>query len=207
MKSRILAHRGIWNQEFGIQLLEKNSIRAITRAQQFGFGLEVDIRDIGDEIKICHDAFSFSEVKIQDVAKLEFNGLVAYNVKSDGLSDKLTTLKFKQDYFFFDCSVPEALIYKEKGLHVADRLSEVESPIASLSSYVWVDSFTFEWWRNENFYKLLNENLDRRFVLVSPELHGREFLTNIQPYLDLLFTYRNTYLCTDWPLTVVNMLS
>ena len=207
MKPRILAHRGVWNSEFGIQNLEKNSISAITRAQEYGFGLETDIRNSGSEIVICHDAFTSSSLTIEEVVKLKFNGVVAYNVKSDGLSEKLSILKIDHDHFYFDCSIPETLIYRDKALQVASRLSEIEPLLTTLEGFVWVDSFYSEWWNSEKFYNLLSENKNTKFIFVSPELHGRDFLSNIEPYLALLRNFSNTYICSDFPLTIVNMLS
>ena len=108
MRNRVLAHRGFWNVPD-----EKNSIGALIKAIELGFGLEYDIRDQEGQIVLSHDLPVGKQETLQNFlgraseVKGEF-ALQAINIKSDGLSEKLS-LDFssqleKYPHFFFDMS-------------------------------------------------------------------------------------------------------
>jgi hypothetical protein len=111
---------------------------------------------------------------IQASQTLDFGVPVALNVKSDGLScfglDYLPQILATRS-FFFDGSIPQMLDFKRKGIPHALRLSEYEVSLPWTPEYVWLDSFESDWWISQ--LSLFEIYPNPRFVIVSPELHGR----------------------------------
>jgi glycerophosphoryl diester phosphodiesterase len=200
----ILSHRGYWKTE-----PEKNSLLAFERSFASGFGTETDIRDRGGELVISHDMANERSVKAKDFFRLcgRFDNCLplALNVKADGLQDELMLLLEKFDvknYFVFDMSVPDALIYLRQKFNVYTRQSEHESdpPFYAEAKGVWLDSF-YGGWLDE---KTLNGHLKngKKVCIVSPELHGRKHL-NFWGALKVLGAAesKNIMLCTDHPVS------
>ena len=195
-RSRILAHRGVHSTN-----IAKNSIESFRVASTEGFGLETDIRDHYGEIVISHDPLtSENPLPFTELLKLEFQGPVALNIKSDGLVklnvDNAARRAFK-DYFYFDHSIPELAVYRNAGLPVAQRVSNVEELKFETIYDVWFDHLeSFPSKFQINFEALLSSH---RVHLVSPELHGREHLPFWNKILPVFTSSPGLTICTDFP--------
>lgn len=199
---KILCHRGYWKKE-----QEKNTLEAIRRALECGFGFESDIRDYNGQLVISHNIADQTAPLAEEVFCMlaEYGGsnCFAINIKADGLDSALMELLKRyhiSNYFAFDMSAPQMYAYKETGITCFTRQSEWESqPVLYQSSAgVWVDAFEEDGWITK---ALLTTYLQdgKKICLVSPELHGRdaqEFWGRIRSYglLD-----ENMMLCTDMP--------
>ena len=147
---KILCHRGYWNDA-----LEKNSLDALSRAIERGYGFESDVRDYRGELVISHDIANQNAPKLKDVFKL-LNAVndqfcFAINVKADGLATMLKDMLSEfglKNYFAFDMSVPQMLWYRTTGLRFFTRQSEFE-PAPALyddATGIWLDAFYSEEW-------------------------------------------------------------
>lgn len=173
---QFLAHRGQW-----LQAAEKNTPEALIRALTNGWGIETDIRDLDGELVISHDmphsgAFTVQEF-FETYSSRGFESFLALNIKSDGLTDSLKKLFIKYNiwnYFCFDMSVPDTLIYLKENVKTAIRVSEYEceGKLSSEGYALWVDSFTDKPLDIGNIYRWVTEG--KKVCLVSPELHHRE---------------------------------
>ncbi len=199
----ILSHRGFWQSSE-----EKNSITAFERSFQQGFGLETDLRDQAGKLVISHDPASSESLPVDDFFKLynEINPTLplALNIKADGLQKELTkTLKqYKvSNYFVFDMSVPDALIYTRGDFNVFTRQSEYEQhpSLYQESEGIWLDEFIDHWIEIETIEKHLKQN--KKVCIVSPELHGREYQKEWDHYriAEKQLGQDSFMLCTDLP--------
>ena len=196
---KIIAHRGFWKSES-----EKNTVKAIKRAIDAGYGFETDFRDYGQTILISHNPPKGNEITAEEVFRIYQEAgskeMLALNIKADGLQDMMAGLlqKYKiTNYFFFDMSVCDTVIYVDKQLKIASRRSEYEQelPFYKDSTTVWVDFFL-----NDNNVipetkKYLNDG--KIVCVVSPELHKRDYY-NLWSQLKYI-NHPNLYLCTDYP--------
>lgn len=199
---KILAHRGMWANEE-----EKNTLTALERAFQFGYGIETDIRDFNGKIVISHDPANTSSRPLAELLrnwkKYESRPLLALNIKADGLYLYLEEI-FKQygltknDYFLFDASVPEQYVYLKRGYNIFTRSSEFgeKMPFWESSKGIWLDQFT----ECGHIMDVLPNIFDsgKRIAIVSPELHKRD---NRRMW-EFLYRYKdreNLILCTDIP--------
>ena len=205
IRSRILAHRGLWTKES-----EQNSLKAIKNALLLGFGIEIDLREQNTNLVLSHDFPSFESEKINhndEIWKLlNPSSTVAYNIKEDGLGNLLKQFLYQckfHNYFAFDMSVAESVLYKKLGIETAVRVSEIEPVnLKLLSTYrgvkkIWLDSFTSEWWINE--IKTLHLLRGNQIFIVSPELHGRDPQKVWDMGKTLLEDNLDVYICTDHP--------
>lgn len=198
----IYAHRGLWQ---GVQSLQNTAI-AIEGAFELGFGVEIDLWKILDKIFITHDGesrdFGFSEFFN---IWLKYPHLpVALNVKSDGIADQLgrKDYTFEKSSFFFDMSFPELVKFKRENLPIALRISELEPVNAGINAQkiYWLDSFYSEWWIQE--FAVVESIFDKS-VVVSPELHNRDYLT----VWNFLKVQKPFGICTDFPIELLEFLS
>ena len=200
--TRILAHRGHWKDEFDYEGLAKNSLEAIGRAAELGFGLETDLRDFRGEIIISHDPALNIDLNFADVLGFDLLGLVAFNIKADGLAPMISSLvdiaRPQFEYFFFDMSIPEMQRYASHNLPLADRMSEIEDSSGSNRSYVWLDSFKTEWYIQVSEWLRLSKG--KKVIVVSPELPGRPYWQSWEWMANQMNLHTNLYLCTDYPL-------
>ncbi len=201
--SRILAHRGYWNNN-----IEKNSLEAIRTALRCGYGFETDLRDFNGEMVISHNIADESCPNAADVFKFlhDYNDryTFAVNIKADGLKDLLKRNIEEYgitNYFLFDMSVPQMIEFKECGLRFFTRQSEVEQypSMYDDASGVWIDGFwSTKWITKELITKHLDEG--KEVCLVSPELHGRndykDFWKALKGYN---IDFGKVLLCTDLP--------
>ena len=208
LASRILAHRGHWSEEYNQEELEKNSLQAITRAANFGFGVETDIRDFCGRVVISHDPVINKSIEFSEILGLQISGLVALNVKADGLVPLIISDMERGaaafEYFFFDMSYPELVRYRVGELPVAERKSEFESISIYSSKYIWVDSFNSDWYLEELMLPLKPDGT--KVVVVSPELHGRPYLQTWKWLANQMVKDESLYICTDYPLRFLDIL-
>lgn len=197
---KILCHRGLWNSPE-----EKNSLAALTRAVENGFGFESDVRDYCGRLVISHDIADENSPALEDVLKLLAAAgdkfCFAINIKADGLTHLLKSSLEKysvENFFVFDMSVPQMLWYRNAGMKFFTRQSEYEQvPVLyEDSSGVWIDTFTRDDWIDA---ALIKKRLShgKQVCVVSPELHGREpqkLWSRLKPV-----DSPNLYLCTDLP--------
>jgi len=211
---KILAHRGMWQEES-----EKNSVTAIIKALEHGFGVETDLRDYKGEIVISHDMATGESIPFKEYLRIaQSKGLLgqgllwALNIKADGLERPLAGIlqefNLLQESFVFDMSIPTAVQFVKNcpEIRLCSRISDVEPEIAPFflekSQYIWVDSFYGE----KVPFQVLKQMQEsgKRIVFVSDELHRR---ANYRDYWQSLKnSFINTeglYLCSDYPLEAV----
>jgi hypothetical protein len=206
----IIAHRGLW-----IKSHEKNSVEAFKLALKNGFGIETDLRDFNGNIVISHDiptelCLTFKE--FMDIVQEYPSQTLSLNIKSDGLQElSKQYLDSYKKYFFFDMSVPDTLGYSRSQLIFYTRYSDIElhPSLLNESAGVWLDNFSSNILDTDSLDRFLN--LNKKVVLVSPELHGYEY----ENYWNQLLKYlklnpgrvRCIGLCTDKPMDAKEFFS
>lgn len=197
----IISHRGFW-----LDPSEKNSMLAFCRSFESGFGIETDIRDYKGKIVISHDLPTGKEIYFTDLLDkyLSYknpNLTLALNIKADGLQSllKKTLLEYEiNNYFIFDCSVPDLLGYTNLALNSYTRQSDIEvSPsLYDRCQGIWLDAFVSDWYKEDTIKTHLING--KKVCIVSPELHNRnpERLWNIAKNIS---PTRGFALCTDFP--------
>lgn len=198
---KMIAHRGYWKKAE-----ERNTYFALERALNLGLGFETDLRDYCGQLVISHNVPDENCVpleKLFDVySKLKTDVTLALNVKADGIQVLLKSLLDKyriMNYFVFDMSIPEQVVYDEQGFRVFSRQSDIEPQCVMYNKAegVWIDTFYDENWLDVS---KIQEHLSggKRVCIVSSELHGRpherlwEMLKDLKDCDQLL-------LCTDIP--------
>jgi len=199
----IIAHRGYWQKTS-----EKNTFGAFERAFSLNFGVETDIRDYRNELVISHDIPSSRCLKLESFFSLyrdyRQKSALALNIKSDGLREQLRAALKKfgiKNYFVFDMSFPEQLLYTRAGFNVFARQSEYErSPLLYKDAKgVWLDEFDSRWIKAANIAGHARKN--KKVCIVSPELHGRDHRAAWNQYRLLSKKIADKVtLCTDLPL-------
>ena len=200
----ILSHRGYWKKES-----EKNTLRAFERSFSLGFGTETDVRDRDGELVISHDPPGSKCMSVDDFFNLycRFGKdllCLALNIKSDGLQamlmEKLDLFGIKK-YFVFDMSVPDTLGYLNNNSPVFSRQSEYERTPAfyDVAEGVWLDEFHSHWIDEGVIVDHINHG--KKICIVSPDLHGREYLSEWQDYKNIIANLRSEdiMICTDYP--------
>ena len=197
---KVIAHRGYWKTTD-----QKNSLLAINAGMEDFDGVETDIRDLKQEIVISHDMPSSNALTLEEVFSVHAQSgkTLALNIKADGLSDELIRLITKynvRNYFTFDMSIPEMVVYKKKGIKFYTSLSDVsETPILlDGASGIWLDSFKSTWYDEDYLFNL--KDYEVPICVVSEELHGRDYINQWKQ----LSNFENKYnvslsLCTDFP--------
>ena len=143
------------------------------------YGVEVDIRSMGNDLIIQHEPFVHGESFDEWVKAFEHR-FVILNVKEEGLEERLLQLMEQhriQDFFFLDQSFPFLMKIARTGeRRCAARISEYESirtvlSLQGLIEWVWVDCFTRFPLKREDAKLLCDAGF--KLCLVSPELQGR----------------------------------
>lgn len=202
LRRRIYCHRGHWTTK-----AEQNSLKALRNAAVNGFGIETDMRDSVNKLVISHDAFSSTSLELSEIKGVETP--VALNIKCDGLlqkgHDEIIQLVQQPGSFVFDGSIPEMLQYRRTGVNHALRLSEYEKELSWQTNYIWLDAFEYDWWLEDSTLQRLSE--EHFVVVVSPELHSREYL-NVWDVVaeEILSSNPNVAICTDMPAEFLGML-
>lgn len=161
----------IWHRRNTLQELNATPSR---------FGVEVDIRNCGEQLILHHDPFVSGELFENWIAAYR-HGTLILNVKEEGLEERLLSLMRLHgidDFFFLDQSFPFLVKWARKGEHrCAVRVSEFESVETALTlsgkvDWVWVDCFTH--FSLSSFDSQRLKDAGFKLCLVSPELHGRD---------------------------------
>ena len=199
---KILSHRGFW-----VSPEEKNTLKAFERSFRCGFGTETDIRDAGGKLVISHDVPSspvLSCGEFFDLYKRVGHPLpLALNIKSDGLQGLLQAEIGKyqiENYFLFDMSVPDGLLYIRRKLRTFTRQSEYESclPFYKEAAGVWLDEFHSDWITETTLSKHVTSG--KEVCIVSPDLHQRECCARWEMYRNWGICHLdNVMICTDYP--------
>ena len=198
----IISHRGYWFKNS-----EKNSDSAFQRSFSLNFGTETDIRDFDGKLVISHDVADKNCISVENFLEIynsqETRPLLALNVKSDGLQKMLKkSLKHYNiiNYFVFDMSIPDTIMYLNEGIKFFIRQSEYElgKSFYESASGIWLDAFDKVWYSEE----LVKKHLDsgKKVAIVSSELHKRDYL-NHWTFLKSwdIINDDNLILCTDVP--------
>jgi hypothetical protein len=199
----IIAHRGFWIKNY-----QKNSPEAFKLALENGFGIETDLRDFNGNIVISHDIPTESCITFHEFMSIvrEYpSQTLSLNIKSDGLQELAKKdLGNYTDYFFFDMSVPDTLAYSRNQSKFYTRYSDIELQPALLneSDGIWLDNFSSNILDLDSLDRFLK--LNKKVVLVSPELHGFGY----ESYWNQLLQYIKSNpgrvkcigLCTDKPM-------
>jgi len=199
----IIAHRGLWKSEN-----EKNSLQAFQSALDKGFGIEIDVRDSNNKLVVSHDIPIGCEINLSTVLDYyslnKFESYLALNIKSDGLHQNILQYIKEynlKNYFVFDMSIPDTILYLNMGIKTYIRESEYENYplLVSKSSGIWLDQML------ENSYSqnwLIEKiNLCSNLCFVSPELHKREYLSfwHALKSAKLFNNVNKIMICTDHP--------
>lgn len=156
----------------------RNTIEAL-QATPGKYGVEVDIRSVGDRLVIHHDPF-VEGVSFDAWLAHYRHGTLILNVKEEGLEARVIDLMRAHsisDYFFLDQSFPFLIKWARLGeKRCAVRVSEFESvetalSLAGMVEWVWVDCFSKFPLSTEEGIRLREAGF--RLCLVSPELQGR----------------------------------
>lgn len=165
------------------------------------YGVELDLRDHGNELILQHDPFTEGE-RFEDYLAEYRHGLMILNIKSERIEHRVLEMiqGTVKDYFFLDSSYPMIrTLCKQGESKIAVRFSEYE-PIESAMAlagdvqWAWIDCFTKMPLTDETY-----DQLKKHFKLciVSPELQGRsvetiaEFAQSLSPYpVDAICTKR-----------------
>lgn len=194
--SKIYAHRGFWNSKF-----EQNTLRAFESAFLNGFSVETDFREHHGKVVISHDLISEDNDLLDLDSYSTLSIKTAINIKTDGLSgifNKSRTFLESTKSWVFDCSIPEMLKYQKLGIKHALRISEIERDLPWISPVIWFDCFIEDWYVEKPH--LLEKYSNSEIVLVSPEIHGRDF-RNVWDYYGKILSigFMNVSICTDFP--------
>ncbi|MDY5615325.1 MAG: hypothetical protein SPF34_00205 [Helicobacter sp.] len=206
---QIICHRGFWNYNENFQNTdEQNTLTAFKCAFSNAYGIETDIRDGREGLIVSHDIVHKNSLRLESFFEFykEFGGdlPLALNIKADGLQILLKQFLESyniRNYFVFDMSVPDALVYLKHSFRVFTRQSEYEKDPSFYDKAcgVWLDEFETHW-INEN---VIQRHLDngKAVCIVSPELHKRDYEKEWQEYkrVNEKFKTDKLMLCTDYP--------
>lgn len=199
----ILAHRGYWKDKS-----EKNTTIAFKRSFSHGFGVETDVRDYKGNLVVSHDIADSSSLSLDKFFftynKYGANLPLALNIKSDGLQEKLKCLIEKyniKNYFVFDMSIPNTMLYLDFGMNILIRRSEYEHELEIPGNIhgIWLDQFESNWYGIDLIESIIKK---WEFVcIVSPDLHGRDN-KSFWPLLadSSVLSHSKMMICTDYPL-------
>lgn len=155
-----------------------NTVEELKRLP-YEYGVEIDLRDEGDDLILSHDPFSSGD-RFEEYLKEYHHGTMILNIKSERIEHKIKTLLDQyqiENYFFLDSSFPMIYLLSSQGeKRIALRYSEFEGldtirAMAGKVDWVWVDCFTLLPINHEIFLEL--KALGYKICLVSPELQGR----------------------------------
>lgn len=194
-RSQIFAHRGFWEKGGFVP----NSLESLESAFEEGFAVETDVRDQQKEIVISHDPCGSSTYNLFNRELLTL-GRIAINIKSDGLVPRFTYLAEQiraSQSFVFDCSLPQILQFRKASIPHALRISEFERELPWNPEYIWLDAFNDDWWIKDAKIRKMMDEIPT--IIVSPELHGREFLRVWEEFSNLTQEVECIGICTDFP--------
>ena len=200
-----LAHRGLW-----FHRNDRNTLAALCKGLDEGYGLETDIRDLNGQLVISHDMpIDNVAIPLEKLLRYYTDGRFAstlgLNIKADGLQDKLNGQLQDhniKNYFVFDMSVPDTLGYLKLDMRTFIRRSDLEHypELAPRAQGVWLDELITPWIDAETIMEQSRGMSD--VCIVSGELHGREYASQwaqIEGALNLGCPSERLLLCTDLP--------
>jgi hypothetical protein len=180
------------------------------------YGIELDVRYLGNELALHHDAFLQDQMQnFPDFMKhYHCTGPMILNVKSEGIEERCIAL-MKQfqitNWFFLDLSMPFFVKYSKIAFsgaipgfspeNLAVRFSE-EEPIeyalnfAGKAGWVWVDCFARMPLDDESYQKLKRAGF--KICLVSPELQKHD-QSRIAEFKNQLAGKEIDAVCTKYP--------
>ncbi len=171
------------------------------------FGTETDIRDCNGDLVISHDIPNGRVLRVKDFfeihSQFDVSLPLALNIKADGLQSSLKKLLQEyniSNYFVFDMSIPDMIIYLKEGFNVFTRQSEYETKPAFYENVegIWMDCFNKEWRNTEDIQNHFDKG--KKVCLVSPELHARNYQSFWQRLLNTKLVENNCLMiCTDYP--------
>jgi hypothetical protein len=180
-------------------------INTVAQLQQVPveYGVELDLRDLGDRLILQHDPFKSGE-DFETYLQHWRHRLMILNIKSERIEHRVLELiqQYKvRDYFFLDSSFPmirQLVALGER--RVAMRFSEFEPVDGALAlagqiDWVWIDCFTKMPFDGRT-YGLLRRHF--KLCAVSPELQGRSTDT-IAEYSHQLLKFPVDAVCTKRP--------
>jgi len=195
---KILSHRGFWNEPG-----ERNSLAALARSLDLGFGLETDIRDCGGRLVISHDVPVGDEVEFDELLQRFHNRNLplAVNIKADGLATlvkRAISAYNIEEWFVFDMSIPDMRSYLNERVPVFARVSDVEKvpPWIEEVAGIWFDSFSGDTYDSATIAGYLRAG--KRVCVVSPELHQRPYHA-VWREIGKLPDQARLMICTDYP--------
>ena len=198
----IIAHRGFWSN-----VGEKNNMTAFQRALDNGFGIETDVREYRGKLVLSHDLADDNSALCRELfdyySRNNCDSCLALNVKEDGIHSSVKELlkEYKiNNFFFFDMSIPEMVVYRRMELPFYTRHSDIETELVlyDYAKGVWVDAFYDDWDEVEASVRHIKDG--KAVTMISPEIHGKdeisiwEQIKNTNLCLDESFN-----LCTDYP--------
>jgi len=155
-------------------------------ATPIDYGCEIDLRNHGHRLTVCHDAFDDRAIDFEDWLMHYNHKFLIVNVKEEGLEEAILPLLKSRginSFFILDESFPYIMKWAIKGVpQFALRVSEfesIETPISlaiSLNkisksiSWVWVDTFLGEPLPLKQVKQL--KDVGFKICYVSPELHS-----------------------------------
>ncbi len=184
----------------------RNTIEEL-KATPTEYGIEVDIRSNNGRLIIHHDPLK-EGVDFEEWLKHYQHQTLILNVKEEGLEARLIELMQKYaitDYFFLDQSFPFLIKWSALGeRNCAVRVSEFESIETALTltgkiNWVWIDCFSHFPLSGSDALRLQSAGF--KICLVSPELQGRPFDTEIPLLANLLHerSIQADAICTKQP--------
>lgn len=173
-----------------------------------GFGTETDVRDYKGKLVISHDIADEKSITLREVFEIynKYNCSLplALNIKADGLQLKLKELleEYKiKNYFVFDMSVPDGLVYLKSNIKSFTRESEYEKVPSFYDETcgIWLDEFQSHWINKKIIEKHIKNN--KKICVVSPDLHKREYEKEWKDYKEIEkeLGIDNLMICTDFP--------
>lgn len=164
------------------------------------YGVEIDVRSIGQELVLSHDPFVSGE-HFDEWIKHYKHKLLIINIKEEGIERAVLNIVNKnniKNYFFLDVSFPYLIKLMRQGeKKVAVRVSEFESIETALAlknkvDWVWIDCFSKLPLSRKDYLKL-----SRYFktCIVSPELQGFS-LEKISEFKSKLRNFSINAVCT-----------
>lgn len=156
------------------------------------FGVEVDLRQWGEEIIVEHDAFEVGE-KFDEWLKYFRHEIIVLNIKSEGIEKRAVQMLLESHpqtkYFLLDQSFPFMVkSILENSLVSCVRVSDIETigQVEDLNpTWVWLDCHFGDWSFLESALPKISE-LGINTCLASPELHGRRVDVEIEQIRDIL---------------------
>ncbi len=151
------------------------------------YGIEVDLRDYGDDIILSHDPYNNNNdgncVTLSSFMQHYFHKFIILNIKSERIEHKVINIMKEygvDNYMLLDSSFP--MIYKLASEGYGDKLcirfSEYEKLdygfiINNKIGWVWVDCFNGKLPLNTFNYNIMKNHCNLKICVVSPELQNQ----------------------------------